>query len=108
MSKARGPVNQLAPKDRLLAAFTENPRRVLLTTRASGMSSSRTLERREEKVPFSDNRKLRPFLEHRSGGTRKLWAWQTRSCSRNSCGGWRPLDGSIHEGKFQNTYSWSR
>src|SRR5215211_4883179 len=61
MSKARGPVNQLAPKDRLLAAFTENPRRVLLTTRASSMSSSRILERREEKVPFSDNRKLRPF-----------------------------------------------
>src|SRR5829696_29258 len=41
--------------------------------------SSRKLERREEKVTLLRKPELTAFLVHRSGGTRKLWAWQKKA-----------------------------
>src|SRR5215212_153648 len=51
------------------------------------LGNSRGVRRR---LPFSEKTGSYGLWVHRSGGTRKLRAWQTRSCSKNSCGGWRP------------------
>src|SRR5215210_7521167 len=65
-----------------------------LPSQEGGVAQSRSyrkLERREEKVTLLRKPEVTASLVDRSGGTRKLWAWQTKwSCSKNSCGGWRP------------------